>query len=109
VIEVKKAGITTHSLLTYAAKAERHKQVYPYLRYGIVVGRSPGGVERKWLFHGSQFDFMVALASFLPTKREADHLAAILTEEVQMSRRLGEILASPRKKASSVVRRRLEL
>jgi len=26
--------ITTHDVLTYSAKARKHKQVYPYLRYG---------------------------------------------------------------------------
>ena len=29
-----KQGLSTHDVLTYSAKATRHKQVYPYLRYG---------------------------------------------------------------------------
>jgi hypothetical protein len=33
-----KGGVTTHDVLTYSAKArKKHKQVYPYLRYGIIV------------------------------------------------------------------------
>ena len=32
-----KTRITTHDALTYSAKATKHKQVYPYLRYGIVA------------------------------------------------------------------------
>ena len=32
VIEFK-TGITTHDVLTYSAKAVRHKKIYPYLRY----------------------------------------------------------------------------
>jgi hypothetical protein len=36
VIEFK-TRITTHDVLTYSAKAIKHKQIYPYLRYGILV------------------------------------------------------------------------
>jgi hypothetical protein len=32
-----KASITTHDIVTYSAKARKHKQVYRYLRYGLVV------------------------------------------------------------------------
>jgi hypothetical protein len=32
-----KGSITTHDVLTYSAKARKHKQVYPYLRYGIIL------------------------------------------------------------------------
>ena len=32
-----KGRISTHDILTYSAKAKKHKQVYPYLRYGIVM------------------------------------------------------------------------
>ena len=34
-----KQGLSTHDVLTYSAKATRHKQVYPYLRYGLVIGK----------------------------------------------------------------------
>ena len=37
VMEFKKS-LSTHDVLTYSAKAARHKQVYPYLRYGLVIG-----------------------------------------------------------------------
>src|SRR5450755_2665962 len=42
-----KSRITTHDVLTYSAKARKHKQVYPYLRYGIVISEEafiPGRV-----------------------------------------------------------------
>jgi hypothetical protein len=34
-----KTSITTHDVLTYSAKARKHKQVYPYLRYGVVMSK----------------------------------------------------------------------
>ncbi|MBT4483875.1 MAG: hypothetical protein HOC71_09385, partial [Candidatus Latescibacteria bacterium] len=33
-----KTNISTHDVITYSAKARKHKQVYPYLRYGLVIG-----------------------------------------------------------------------
>ena len=48
-----KSGISTHDVLTYSAKARKHKQVYPYLRYGLVeswprlFGQRPAGF--KWI------------------------------------------------------------
>ena len=38
VIEIKYGGLTTHDVLTYSAKALKHKDIYPYLRYGLVLG-----------------------------------------------------------------------
>src|SRR5690606_30085073 len=34
-----KTSITTHDVLTYSAKAKQHKQIYPYLRYGIIASK----------------------------------------------------------------------
>ncbi len=38
VIETKYNGFSTHDVLTYSTKAQKHKEIYPYLRYGLVVG-----------------------------------------------------------------------
>ena len=40
-----KGKITTHDVLTYSAKARKHKQVYPYLRYGVVVSNEAVGAS----------------------------------------------------------------
>ena len=32
-----KTKITTHDILTYSAKAGKHKNIYPYLRYGLII------------------------------------------------------------------------
>jgi hypothetical protein len=55
-----KTGITTHDVLTYSAKARKHKQVYPYLRYGIVASNEPV-VPRRFFVHNEALDFFAGL------------------------------------------------
>ena len=38
VIEAKVGNINTHDAITYSQKAANHKSVFPYLRYGIMLG-----------------------------------------------------------------------
>jgi len=60
VVELKAGSFSTHDVITYSWKAQRHKQVYPYLRYGFaVVGvETPGP---RFVTHNEAFDFAVAL------------------------------------------------
>ena len=84
-----KWGLSTHDVLTYSAKATRHKQVYPYLRYGLVIGKArvlPG----RFFTHNSGMDFAVAAASF-GHSRLHQMLAELLEKEVAASRRLEQI------------------
>ncbi|GAI54911.1 unnamed protein product, partial [marine sediment metagenome] len=57
-IEGKINSVTTHGAITYSQKASTHKNVHPYLRYGILLGNRkhyplPGRLFR----HGAYFDF----------------------------------------------------
>lgn len=60
VIEVKFGSFTTHDILTYSAKATRHKEIYPYLRYGLVVGEARK-IDKRFFTHNSGFDFALAI------------------------------------------------
>jgi hypothetical protein len=74
VIELKYGAFTSHDVITYSAKAARHKEIYPYLRYGFVVV----GVEalsRKFLTHNAGFDFALALPQV--AAHEADLVALV--------------------------------
>lgn len=62
VIETKFGGFSTHDVLTYSTKAMKHKEVYPYIRYGLVVG-GRNKIDRKFFTHNSGFDFAVALGN----------------------------------------------
>ena len=60
VVELKAGSFSTHDVITYSWKAQRHKQVYPYLRYGFVVV----GVEalgKRFITHNEGFDFAAAI------------------------------------------------
>lgn len=84
-----KAKLSTHDVLTYSAKARRHKQVYPYLRYGLVTGKEVV-VPRRFYLHNEALDFCVAAGRFARAeiRRVVAHL---LKKEVGISRQLEHI------------------
>jgi hypothetical protein len=92
VVEFKLGSVTTHDALTYSAKAATHKNVHPYLRYGIVIGGFKGPVPRRLIRHGHHFDFMMTVASEKLTTQDRDRLVQLLKEEVQASRTMSKLL-----------------
>lgn len=84
-----KTRVTTHDVLTYSAKARKHKQVYPYLRYGLVVSEE-ATVPRRVFTHNEALDFCVSLAA-IPRDRLALVLGALLKAEIRASRKLENI------------------
>ena len=84
-----KTRITTHDVLTYSAKATKHKQVYPYLRYGIVAS-SETAVPGRLFTHNESLDFCATIAG-LEGKKLSDFFAKLLAAEVESSRRLEAI------------------
>ena len=84
-----KQHLSTHDVLTYSAKATRHKQVYPYLRYGFVIGKAKD-LPGRFFTHNSGMDFAVAAASF-DHSRLHQLFADLLKKEVAASRQLEQI------------------
>jgi len=84
-----KGRLSTHDVLTYSAKARKHKQVYPYLRYGLVIANHPT-IPGRFFTHNEALDFCVAAASY-KGKRIYEILASILRDEVASSRCLEDI------------------
>jgi hypothetical protein len=85
-----KRGITTHDVLTYSAKARKHKQVYPYLRYGIICSELafiPGRV----FTHNEALDFCAAIADYRGA-RLSEILEDLIRREVECSRRMEELV-----------------
>ena len=64
-----KTKITTHDVLTYSAKATRHKQIYPYLRYGIVASAEKT-VPGRVFTHNEGLDFFASVAGSTPSNSE---------------------------------------
>ena len=85
VIEFK-TRITTHDVITYSAKARKHKQVYPWLRYGFAS--EDAAVPRRFFVHNDGLDFFIA-AGALPNVGAA--FRDLVVEEVEASRRLERI------------------
>lgn len=84
-----KTRITTHDVLTYSAKATKHKQVYPYLRYGIVAS-DESSVPGRLFTHNESLDFCAAVSG-LSDKELREFFASLLSAEVESSRRLEAI------------------
>ena len=89
VAEVKFNRVTTHDAIIYSEKARRIRTVYPYVRYGLILGglqKIPGRVLRL----GQGFDFIFAISyPFIAQQIQASRTA--LTEEIQTSRDLARI------------------
>ena len=99
VVEAKVDNITTHDAITYSRKAADHKSVFPYLRYGIMLGNRqhyplPGRLYR----HGTQFDFMISFKEHEPSARELEAFNALLLEEVEASKALDNMIYESRKR-----------
>lgn len=60
VLELKYNSFNTHDVITYSAKATRHKAIYPYLRYGFVLGGSTS-LSKKFLAHNQGIDFAMSM------------------------------------------------
>ena len=113
IIEGKLDSVTTHDAITYSAKASTHKNVHPYLRYGILLGnRKHYPLPGRLIRHGANFDFMASWKGYKPENLEWDRLIKVLAKEVAASEQLEEILSSsrsPNRKRYSILHRRLEL
>src|SRR5271154_959561 len=71
VIEAKIKSVTTHDALTYSAKAGSHRNVHPYLRYGVMLGkRKHFPLPGRLYHHGAQFDFLFSFKNFRPSESE---------------------------------------
>lgn len=95
VLEVKLASVTTHDVIVYSEKADRIRRVYPYLRYGFVLGGMssiPGRVLRL----GQRFDFIAAINE-APNAEEFGAFANVIRAEARASVALTEVLFEKRR------------
>jgi hypothetical protein len=113
IIEGKLNSVTTHDAITYSQKAATHKNVHPFLRYGILLGNRkhyplPGRLYR----HGSHFDFMLSWAGYEPTDKEWEDFVKIIKDEIEYSQQLEEMIfhsRSRKRKHYKVLQKRMYL
>ncbi|MEZ5993259.1 MAG: hypothetical protein R3E76_13030 [Planctomycetota bacterium] len=113
IVEVKLESVTTHDAITYSNKAEAHKRVHPYVRYGILIaGCRERFLPNRLLRHGSHFDFMVAWPKLKPSQAEWRRFDELIHSEVKASRTLFTFIeegGSKGRQRYSWLRRSLEL
>ena len=97
IIEAKLRGITTHDAITYSYKAQNHKSITPFIRYGIVIGdRKHYPLPGRLFRHGANFDFMISFQKEKLSPIEKSTFHNVLKKELQYSRQLEEIFLNSR-------------
>lgn len=89
-VELKVGGVTTHDSIVYSEKARRIRAIYPFVRYGLILGgldHIPGRTLRL----GTEFDFIVAMPTPI-RKATLGRLGKLLRLELRLSRKLTAIL-----------------
>lgn len=89
-IEVKFSSVTTHDAIVYSEKARRIRTIYPYVRYGLVLGNEEA-IPARVLRLGSEFDFIQALPENLG-QQELAEVAELLKKEIWISCQLTKLL-----------------
>lgn len=100
----KEGGFTTHDVLTYSTKAIKHKEVYPYLRYGFIAGNT-GTLTNKFFTHNAGFDFAMAMTKLNRTVLEK--FVDIVRNQIENAESLLNLLTD--KNRTTVFNTRLEL
>lgn len=88
VIECK-TNLSTHDILTYSAKAGKHKTVYPSLRYGLYVSEI-NKIPGKFFIHNEHIDFFIAGADF-KNEKIIELAKTIIKKEISISKTLDSI------------------
>lgn len=100
IIEAKLESVTTHDAITYSQKAMAHKNVHPYLRYGIIIGKIPN-IPGRLIRHGQNFDFMLAVEDYKPNPERLRAIVELLWNEVEASRRIENMIYDSRSKSKA--------
>ncbi|MDA8230819.1 MAG: hypothetical protein M0006_05725 [Magnetospirillum sp.] len=108
VVEVKFFAVSAHDALAFMAKAERHRQLYPYLRTALVM---PGmaAIPPRLPLLADRFDLMLALPRLEWDDGLLAEVADALAAETEASRALERLLTEKGKGRLRMVRRGLDL
>ena len=89
-IELKVNRFTTHNILTYSTKALKHKEVYPYLRYGFIIGGIKN-INKRFFTHNSGFDFSIAVDDL---EKDKMIIIEIVKKQIKSAEKMSEILVT---------------
>lgn len=94
-VELKFGRINTHDGIVYSEKARRIRSIYPYVRYGLILGGMPT-IPPRTLRLGTEFDFIAAVPAE-PGTALLVRLARMLKKELRLSCNLTAVLRGTRK------------
>lgn len=90
VIETKFGRFTTHDVITYSTKALKHKDIYPYLRYGLIVG-GKRIISNKFFTHNLGFDFALAIEN-AENAENINEFIGLIKKQIKSAEFLLEVL-----------------
>lgn len=98
IIESKIEKVTTHDAITYSNKAQSHKYVTPYIRYGIMLGnRGDYPLPGRLFRHGANFDFMISFKKYELSQEEKNAFIELIKKEIDYSKKVEEMIYESRK------------
>lgn len=92
VIELKSGSFSTHDVIVYSMKAQRHKQIYAYLRYGFVV-YGAASLGRRFMTHNENFDFALAAPDMAAVQKS---VVNVVRRQIAGAQRLRKIMSTSR-------------
>jgi hypothetical protein len=97
IIEAKLSKVTTHDAIVYSYKAQSHKAITPFIRYGIIIGnRGKYPLPGRLFRHGVNFDFMKKKKKKELDKPEKKVFANLIEKELCYSQQIEEMLFNSR-------------
>lgn len=90
-----KTKITTHDILTYSAKAGKHKNIYPSLRYGLIAS-DIDHIPPRFFIHNEHIDFFIAAKKYKAGKLD-DFISKLIKDEIDLSKKLEKMYLNDEK------------
>jgi len=90
-MEVKYKRISTHSVITYSGKAVRHKEIYPYLRYGMIIG-GVDSIPNRFFVHNIGMDFALAVKEV-----SDENLLEIVKKQIKIAEKLVKVVGKEKR------------
>lgn len=81
---------TTHDVLIYSSKAEKHKRIYPWLRYGMLA-ESINIIPNRFFINNEHLDFFVAAKDLINKDNINSFIKKLIENELNTSRILKNI------------------
>ncbi len=94
IIEIKHKSLTTHDVLTYSMKAQRHKEIYTYLRYGLIIGKFQF-IPNRFFTHNYGFDFALVIENI--EVESINKLIRVINAQIENSKKLLDIMKKKKK------------